>query len=549
VVVQAVPARARTNTTIERNDIMRILLIVPFLLAACAATPESTAPGSTGLTFVHLNDTYRVGAVEDGTKGGFGRVVTLVRDLQDGGRDVRLLHGGDFLYPSLESQLWNGLQVVEAMNYLDDLAPLYATSGNHDFDPHTPGHLIDAVRASRFDWLGDNYSFDTGDSEVDAALRQSFTFTHGDRTIGVFALTAHVEHGGNDRDYVPIDKDYVGVARRVIEELESAGASAIIGITHLYMSHDLEIAQLRQDHPTFMFVVGGHDHEPHYSKGNDTNATVMKGASNARSIWTIDMTFDEEGMPKIEERQIEMELAIEPDADYALLEHKWRDRLYAIFPFLSAHIGEAAVALDVTEEKVRSAENGWGNFIVDQMLTAFGEPAADLAFINSGSLRIDDYIAGDITYEDVGRTFGFSSYLRHLSVSGAEFRKLMEVGYRGSGSQGYFPQISGFRVCVDRSRPVGSRIVSLQVPVDAGWQEITADQQYMLVLPDFLYQGGDGYELPKDRPVSRPGSELKYLVLDAIVRAQAEGRAVGALPDPDNPRHVELGPERRSCWE
>ena len=125
----------------------------------------------------------------------------------------------------------------------------------------------------------------------------------------------------------------------------------------------------------------------------------------------------------------------------------------------------------------------------------------------------------------------------------------MEVGYRGSGSQGYFPQISGFRVCVDRSRPVGSRIVSLQVPVDAGWQEITADQQYMLVLPDFLYQGGDGYELPKDRPVSRPGSELKYLVLDAIVRAQAEGRAVGALPDPDNPRHVELGPERRSCWE
>ena len=41
-------------------------------LAACAATPESTAPAGAGLTFVHLNDTYRMGAVEDGTKGGFG---------------------------------------------------------------------------------------------------------------------------------------------------------------------------------------------------------------------------------------------------------------------------------------------------------------------------------------------------------------------------------------------------------------------------------------------------------------------------------------------
>ena len=32
------------------------------------------------------------------------------------------LHGGDFLYPSLESQLWNGEQMIEALNFLDDLA-------------------------------------------------------------------------------------------------------------------------------------------------------------------------------------------------------------------------------------------------------------------------------------------------------------------------------------------------------------------------------------------------------------------------------------------
>jgi hypothetical protein len=54
--------------------------------------------------------------------------------------------------------------------------------------------------------------------------------------------------------------------------------------------------------------------------------------------------------------------------------------------------------------------------------------------------------------------------------------------------------------------------------------------------------------LPKHRPASKPGSELKYLVLDAIISAQAEGRAVGALPDTDNPRTVELGPERTACW-
>ena len=143
------------------------------------------------MTFLHLNGTYRVGAVEDGKRGGFGRVVTLIRELQEQGREVHLTHGGDFLYPSLESQLWNGLQMIEAMNYLDALAPMYVVAGNHEFDPRTPDHLIEAVRASTFDWLGDNYRFETGDDEVDAALHSAFLFELGEYKVGAFALMAH----------------------------------------------------------------------------------------------------------------------------------------------------------------------------------------------------------------------------------------------------------------------------------------------------------------------------------------------------------------------
>ena len=507
---------------------------------------------------MHLNDTYRVGAVEDGTKGGFGRVVTIVKELQTEDNDVRILHSGDFLYPSLESQLWHGMQMVEAMNYLDDLAPLHVTAGNHEFDPRTPAHLINAFRASRFDWLGDNYFFATGDLKVDAGLRKTFAFEHGDKVIGLFALLLHPDDGGNDRDYLQYEPDYVAAARKAIEALEARGADAIIGVTHLHMATDVEIAKLRAEYPKFVFIGGGHDHEPQYSEGSATNATVMKGASNARSIWTIELTFGEDSLPSIDEHIVELGVGIASDPDYDKLDEKWRNRLLDVFPFLTARVGQAAVAMDATEEQVRSKENAWGNFIVDQMRGAFGKPAADLAFINSGTLRIDDYVSGDISFEDIARTFGFSSYLRYMDISGAEFRRVMEAGYRGSGSQGYFPQVSGFRVCVDRRLPVGQRIVSLQVPTEeieadtvlaAGWREIESDVEYSLVVPDFLYRGGDGYVLPQDPPASRPGSELKYLVLDGIVTAQAEGRAVGALPDPSNPRFVELGPDRQTCWQ
>ncbi|MCH7503723.1 MAG: bifunctional metallophosphatase/5'-nucleotidase [Proteobacteria bacterium] len=527
-----------------------VIAALAFALAACTATLEQVPPATSSiLTFIHLNDTYRLGAVEDGDKGGLGRVATVIRGLQSQGRDVRILHSGDFLYPSLESQLWNGEQMVDALNFLDDLAPMYIIVGNHETDRRTPGHLVNAVSASRFDWLGDNYRFETGNARTDSALHSAFVIEHEDKTIGIFALTLHADHGGNDRDYMPTDIGYIGVARRVIERFESRGVNLIIGLTHLDMWTDVEIAALREDHPTFAFIVGGHEHDPKYSALSETSAAVMKGASNARVIWQVDVTFDAAGMAQVKGHRLNMDRRVVEDSDYAVLEKKWRDRLLDMYPFLEARVGVAAFPLDATEETIRNEETSWGNFIVDQMRTAFGEPAADLAFINSGTLRIDDFIAGDISFEDIGRTFGFSSFLRDMILSGAEFQQVLEAGYRGAGrSKGYFPQISGFRVCVDRARVDGSRIVSLQVPVEGGWQEIDADRDYSVVVSDYLYHGGDGYQIPQDRPASKPGSELKYLVLDAIINAQAQGRRIGVPVDAVNPRFVELDENRSECF-
>jgi len=521
-----------------------IVLFFACILAACANAAQH------GLTFIHLNDTYRIGAVEDGTAGGFGRVVTLVRGLQAEGRDVHVLHGGDFLFPSLESQLWYGMQMVDAFNYIDAIAPMHAVAGNHEFDPHEPEYLVDAVRASNFDWLGDNYRFETGDDATDQRLRRTLLFESGGRRVGVFALTLHADDGGNDRDFAPIDRDYVGQAERAIGELEAAGAELIIGLTHLHLAIDLEIATLREAHPAFLFIAGGHEHEPEYAQLRAGRAAVMKGASNARQIWRIDVSFDDSGAPSLDARQIDVDESIRSDPGYDELEQRWRSQLLGRFPFLTARVGEAAVPLDGREVAIRNGESNWGNFVVDQMLTAFGQTPADLAFINSGTLRIDDYVAGDVTFEDIARTFGFSSYLVYLTMTGREFRDTLEAGFRGAGpSKGYFPQVAGFRVCADRSRADGDRIVSLQVPVGDGWQEIGSDREYRVVAPDFLLRGGDGYHFPEHRQASLRGSELRYLVLDAVLRAQAEDRKVGAPVDPDHPRIVILDGPGEYCWE
>ena len=135
--------------------------------------------------------------------------MTVVRELQAQGRDVHILHGGDFLYPSLESQLWDGLQIVDAFNHMNSVAPLYAVAGNHEFDRRTAKQLVAAVDASEFVWVGDNYRFETGDTKADNALQRSYTFDAAGKKIGFVSLTLHPDDGGNARDYVPIDKNYL----------------------------------------------------------------------------------------------------------------------------------------------------------------------------------------------------------------------------------------------------------------------------------------------------------------------------------------------------
>ncbi|RZV37451.1 MAG: bifunctional metallophosphatase/5'-nucleotidase [Chromatiales bacterium] len=518
---------------------------VVWLVSACATAP---ATQSSGLTFFHLNDVYRVDAVEDGTAGGLSRVLTLVREAQAQGRDVRILHGGDFLYPSLESQLWDGLQMVDAMNLLNAVAPLYAVAGNHEFDRSGPEQLVAALHASDFEWLGDNYSLRTGDAAADAMLRTGFVFQSGDKTVGVFSVTLHGDDGGNNRDYVDIDRDYQGAAERAIAALDARGVDLIIGVTHIHMWEDVAIAKLQADFPQLAFIVGGHEHELQYSKVADS-AIVMKGASNARVIWRIDVDFTGSQAYVVNEQRIVLDESIAFDADYEVLANKWRSLLLKKYPLLEARVGTAGHRMDAREETIRSRETSWGNFVTDQMRKAFGDPPANLAFINSGTLRIDDFIEDDIRFEDIGRTFGFSSFLRYTTVTGTEFKRIMEAGYRGGpAAQGYFPQVSGFRVCIDRSRKEFDRIVSLQVPSNHGWQEIEADREYLLVVPDFLYDGGDGYEVPKDRFASRPGSELKYLVLDEILRAHGSGASVGEPVTRENRRFHQLLESKEPCF-
>ena len=90
---------------------------------------------------------------------------------------MRILHGGDFLYPSLESQLWDGLQMVDAMNFLNALHPCMRHRAITSSIGVGPSSLIAALQcvATSTGWVT-TYVFNTGTRLPMPRCKSAFTF-------------------------------------------------------------------------------------------------------------------------------------------------------------------------------------------------------------------------------------------------------------------------------------------------------------------------------------------------------------------------------------
>src|SRR5262245_3093056 len=104
------------------------------------------------VTLLQVNDVYQFAPVDQGTRGGLGRLMTLKKSIQHENPNTLLLMSGDTISPSVESITYKGAQMIEAWNAvgLD-----YATFGNHEFD-FGPDVLKQRIGESKFGWVAAN---------------------------------------------------------------------------------------------------------------------------------------------------------------------------------------------------------------------------------------------------------------------------------------------------------------------------------------------------------------------------------------------------------
>ena len=128
-------------------------------------------------------------------------------------------------------------------------------------------------------------------------------------------------------------------------------------------------------------------------------------------------------------------------------------------------------------------ESSLGNFVADVLREV---TKADIGMTNAGGLR-DDLPAGEVTNGHVYDALPFVNSLVVCEMTGAQIKEVLEQGF--SLERGMI-QVSGLKAIYDLKRPIGQRLVSLEI----GGKTAEDYNIYRVATHSFIAQGGDLYQ-------------------------------------------------------
>lgn len=487
----------------------------------CVALSAASAFGqSATLTLLTVNDVYEVAPVQG--QGGLAELMTLLRAERATATHHLTTVNGDFLSPSLMSALFKGAQMVALFNALGVDVVVF---GNHEFDLG-PEVTQQRLAESSFAWLGTNV-LGPGGQPFGGSLA-TMTRQVGELTVGLFGLltpeTAQLSSPGPTVTFAPV----VPTARTAVQALRQAGADVIIALTHLSIAEDRALAQ---QVPGISVILGGHDHDPitWYEGGT----LIHKSGQDARYLGRIDLVIDKKTTDKGPQVTVTpswrmiANRGVPPDASVAPVVARYTATLDQE---LAQPLGQTQTALNSQADAVRTREATIGNLIADALRVGLH---ADVALINGGGIRGNRlYDAGTtLTRRDVLREMPFGNVGVLLALSGADLLAALENGVsQVEAKAGRFPQVAGLHFVYNPEKPVGRRVVTVQV----GGKPLDPTATYRVATNDYMFKGGDGYSsLGKGKALIDPSggtlmatTVMSYIAAQGSVAPQVEGRIV-----------------------
>ena len=465
---------------------VRLLYLVLFISASSCSTSRITKKddGKLDVVFVQVNDVYEIAPVAGGKEGGMARVATIKKEYLKKNPNTFLVMAGDFVSPSVYNSLQylgqriRGKQMVEVMTVAGTNLAVF---GNHEFDI-TENELQDRINESQFDWVSSNTFHNKNGKIIPFEKHQGTEVTpfpdkyimrlkDADGTtvkIGVIGLTLPFTKA----DYVSYS-DPLQAAKKMYAQLKDS-CDAVIAITHQLMENDVMLAQ---QIPGLAAILGGHEHDMRYQKVG--NVYITKAHANARSAYIVKLHIDK----KHKETNVSTTLkylneTVPLDSITNEYVGKWTkiaDDNYGTLGFDARKVLMATgETLDGRESQVRTKFTNLSNLIVEAIADAC--PQADVALMNSGSIRVDDLLTPPITEYDIIRSLPFGGGIQEAEMKGKLIIETLNVGRKNIG-------IGGFLIYHPVQYDAANNVWLLKGKV------IEPNKTYRVAMTDFLYSG------------------------------------------------------------
>jgi len=281
----------------------------------------------------------------------------------------------------------------------------------------------------------------------------------------------------------------------------------IFGLTHLKVSDDVKLAN---QYKAIDFIMGGHEHNSMLVPSN--NAIVAKADANAKTIYIHTITYNKQTQSmSLDSHLLPIDNTIRSQPKTKAVVDKWsailRTKIMEVIDNPDAVIYQATTPLDGTDSASRGIQTNLGGIITGSMVKAY-DNKVDAAFINGGSIRIDDLLSGPVNSVDIFRVLPFGGSALKVSMTGALLKEVLDYGWQSAGTGAY---LQHYNISKDAQ---GDWLVNKQA--------IDTERVYEIAMSDFLMKGFDIPFLNKENPgvlgVYEPQpSDLGYDIRKAVI--------------------------------
>ncbi|RVU54097.1 multifunctional 2',3'-cyclic-nucleotide 2'-phosphodiesterase/5'-nucleotidase/3'-nucleotidase [Anaerosphaera multitolerans] len=467
---------------------------------------------SKSVNILYFNDFH--GNVAEETSGkkrnmGMAKLAGYVDMYKDKHENTIVLSGGDSYQGTADSNLTEGKPVSEMMKNMGVVA---SAVGNHEFDWGAE-KIPTWAKDGNLEFLATNIYDKETNKPVEWASPYKIIEIGGIK-VGLIGL-AHPETTTltkaeyiKDFDF----KDPVESAKEWVEYLQEGKAKegkpdVIIALTHLDSQEENgeitgSAAELAKKVEGLDAVLSAHSHQTVKGKVNEVPILQTNYSGRYVGELTIDLEAENTISTNLYAGDTIKNKIIPDEATNKVYEELQRE----LEPIKNNVIGEA------TEEFTHDRDTkGFNTLLGSWSCEVMADKTkAQVAIQNGGGLR-RSLEKGQITVGDMYEIMPFDNYLVVMDLAGSELIKAIDHGIdMPKTTDGVF---SGLIVEYDSTKAYGEKITKMTL---SDGTPIEEDKTYRVVVNDFMFTGGDGYDFSKATNVDETYIPVRDVLVERI---------------------------------